>query len=57
MPTSRLLKTGKYMKRYGYSGISETVKDESDKIAVRLRSEGRKAVVRKGGNKWDIFTR
>ena len=45
------------MKRYGYSGISSKVKEEADKVAAGLRSEGRKAVVRKGGNKWDIFTR
>ncbi len=57
MPTSRLLRTGKYMKRYGYSGFSHAVKEEADKIAKGLRSEGRNAVVRKGGKKWDIFTR
>ena len=56
MPTSRLLRSGKYMKRYAFAA-SSAIKSEAKDLAKNLRAEGKKAAVRKGGNKWDVFSR
>lgn len=56
MPTSRLLKSGKGKKSYSFFQ-STPDRDEADRWADNLRGEGKNAVVRKGGTKWDVFQR
>lgn len=56
MPTARWLKAGKQKKRYAFYDSSSS-KSEADKWAANLRAQGKKAVVRKGGTKWDVFAR